>query len=514
MRGKKNRIITLLLFLVISIEALYSATGGSLDARLLYFPKNVVNNGSVMIELSQAKSLDANSTDVPSDLQNTSRDNLMLFRLRDMLLSGTENAYTTQSSYNWNGITTRQNLYTSSSYSYGQHNRYNNYYDRINNSSGKVYQGTTTTNSTVMTITTSGVFTHENNATATREFSLEAFCTESVLSSAGSGKANYSNNNPIQLGNDDTVLSDGATTHFKRTGNTYELVLPSTPYYVVSTSNYLYYPERIRSFDVAISLDGTNNSLEAGYYTTTITIETTQYYEYEVIIGNITFRKEATVPLTETITIRGYVGETPGTSNGIYTFTVSSASDTYSMNLGLTSQTDANAYEIAKVSFHQMDIINQSLTTSEQDSHATKFNIYISPTSNYEASGSYQFIKMSSENQARSDTNTIYYDLYLKTSQGMKTFSQINSGTSFSGDGVVISTAGTGTKSTTYKLVPEYDYFWIGEGNSSIGGIQTEYREKWDLEIPIYLKISSSSLNKVHDAGMYYSYVYFTLVAN
>lgn len=514
MGGNKKHIIIALTVLFVSICSLYSANGGSLDARLLYFPKNVVNNGSVMIELSQAKSLDANTTDVPTDLQNTSRDNLMLFRLRDMLLSGTANAYTTDSSYTWNNIRTYRNLYTSNNYSYGEFYNYSNYYDRINNSSGRIYHGTTTTNSTVVTITTSGVFTHENNATSTRAFSLEAFCFESVLSGAGNGKANYSNTTPVQLGDDDTVLSDGSTTHFKRTGNTYELILPSTPYYVVSTSNYLYYPEYIRSFDVAVSLEDTNNTLEAGYYTTTITIQTTQYYEYEVIIGNITFRKEATVPLTETITLRGYVGEVPGTTTGIYTFTVSSATDTYSMDLGLATQSDNDAYEIAKVSFHQIDIITSELSTNQQNSHKTKFTLYVSPTSDYTAAGTYQFIKMNSENQVRSNVNTIYYDLYLKTNSGLKQIGSISSNATFTEEGTVLASAGKGSQNTTYKLVPKYDYFWIGEGSSSVGGISTEYREKWDLEVPIYLKITSTSLGKVHDAGMYYSYIYFTLVAN
>ncbi|MCQ2412511.1 MAG: hypothetical protein MJ057_06095 [Sphaerochaetaceae bacterium] len=425
--------------------------GGANEARLYYLPRNVANNRSVMIELTEQKALTVGN--ITTNYSNTSTNNLAIFRLRNSLNDGDQPA------------------------------------------PGNI----------VMTISSEDgwYFVNENNPTSKRSFELNAFCVEEK-----NVNRDYSTTVSTQaLGTNTTLTNSSATASFRKVGNTYQLSMPRTTF---SRDRLSMFSAYIREYDICVKIPDTNTELETGYYQTTLTITTTQYYEHETKVswGVANLERDGGVrTMTETITIRGYVGLDPEMDNSSYSFSVSSASDTYTMDLGITSQT--TPYNVADVQFSHLELVNSDPTSSE-NTLKNKFTIYISPTSDYTASGEYRFIKMNSENQARTAENTIYYDLYVNTSSGFQKFSAITSRMTFP-DGS-IGSAGVGTPATTFKILPVYSSDQISQAGAAGGSDQ--WKETWILDQNIYLKLTNASLQATHQSGLYYSYIYFTLVAN
>ena len=472
---KNRNILLTLIFLMFSAALLFASGGGgessgsgggTADALILYLQRNVSNNGNVMIELATAKKL--SSSDFGAEFQNNSKDNLSLFRVQSALLSGNKSQYS-----EWN---VSQNL---------------------------LGENDTTTNSTTLTIKTTGVFVHENNPTMQRPFTLSVFCTEQEFTSDQSGSnAHYENSNATL--NDTSVLpKSGASSTFKKTSEGYELFIPSGQYYVLKRT--AYFPKYVRNYDLCINLDEAAPGLEPGFYTATFEVTSTPYYEYEATVNTVRLTKKEMKKVNETITVRGYYGIDPETHEGSYTFTVLSAKDTYTMDLDL--QTGSNVtYDVAKMLFSHMYMANSKPSESTRKN---RFKLYISPTREYKDAGDYMFIRMNSENQARTDENTVYYDLYLNVGgeDSYKKFSNLGYSPSYSG---TIGSAGV-YSGNTYYVVPDYDSYWISQES---GDIATVYRETWTLEQELYLKVSDKSLGKAHQSGLYYSNVYFTLVAD
>lgn len=425
-----------LLFPVMSLFA-----GGANEGRVYYFPRNVVNNQSVMIELTQAKSL--STTTLAADYVNNSTDNLAIFRLRDSL----------NSSYN--------------------------------SGSG-----------VIVTISSESdwYFVHENNPTSKRSFQLQAFCVDRA-------STDYSADSFQALSSSTTLGESGASTYFKYENGVYTMLLPYTSFSWKFNLKVglAYLAAYIREFDVCVVIPDDNTNLESGYYTTTLTISSTTYQETNSN-GNADGNAKT---MTETITLRGYVGVDPGESGGVYSFSIGSLADTYSMDLGITTQ--STPYAVASASF-----LYNELVTSITSNAASRFTIYISPTNKYSDAGTYKFIKIGSENQARTDANTIYYDLYLGTGSGYKSIGSAGSYTLNEG---TIGSAGklSDSVSTTYYIRPKYSYQQTSS-TGILGSNSNEYMEKWELDQPIYLMLTTESLAATHNPGMYYSNVYFTLV--
>ncbi|MBR2281352.1 MAG: hypothetical protein IJ863_01880 [Spirochaetales bacterium] len=432
-----RRVAAILFTLIIFLPCLFA--GGANEGRAYYFPRNVVNNQNVMIELTQAKSLSTST--ISADYENSSPDNLAIFRLRDSLRTKDQSV------------------------------------------SGGV----------VVTISSNDgwCFVHENNPTSRRSFQLSGFCVERQSSSYGVDSFQ-------KLANSTTLSRSGAKSYFKfnEGAQTYTMLMPYTDFY---EGLFSFYANYIREFDVCVVIPDDNTTLEAGYYTTTLTITSTAYQEC-----NSNGRKDGGAKtISETVTLRGYVGIDPTGNEGSYSFTVTSAADTYSMNLGITSQN--TPYAVANTSF-----LYNHIDSSAASNGAGKFTIYISPTREYETSGTYRFIKIGSESQARTDINTIYYDLYLNTNNGYKSMGSLGSAT-LNGN---IGSAGklSNAVPTTYFVRPKFTPTKISD--SGILGGSTQYLNTWELDQTIYLKLTSGSMAATHNPGMYYSYVYFTLVYN
>ena len=451
----RNRVLLLtLLLLIVPLSLLFA--GGASEGRLVYLPRNVVNNSNVMIELSQAKQL----TSITTDFSNTSTNNLALFRLRDTLRKDSSLSQPSDSS---NGV--------------------------------------------VVTISSldGWKFVHENNPTATIDFSMNAFCTERKRD--GRNFNNYVDT--VSLGSSNKLKYSSFNTYFKLENNKYKTIIPFTDF---GRDWWSYYANYIRELDFCIIIPN-NVSAESGYYTTRLTITSTSFTEYDE-----DGRSLGTSSLNYTITIRGYVGIDPGT-NSSPSFIVSSAADTYSMNLDLASQT--TPYIVANVKFLNVAIVNSEPDNSTQK---TKYTIYISPTNVYNDGGTgttsdpieyrYKFIRIGSESQARTDENTVYYDLYLKTSaNGYTAMKSITTNTTLSTGKIGSAGVLSNSVKTTFKLLPKYNSEQIS--SAGLFGGSTEYKETWELDQDIYLKLTSESMaaRLQHQPGIYYSNIYFTMVS-
>ena len=450
--GRKS-LLLIMLILILPMGLLFA--GGAAEGKLIYLPRNIVNNTGVMIELSQAKELST----VAADYSNTSSDNLALFRLRDTL--------------------------------------------RKDNSHSQP------ANNVVLTISSQDnwQFIHEDNPTSKIGFQMNAFCTERKRD--GRNFNNYVSTKKLE---ETTKLGySNFEPNFKKEGDVYTCLIPFTDF---GRDILSYYANYIREYDFCIVIPN-DVTAESGYYTTTLTVTSTTVKEYDED-GNST----GTTSLSETITIRGYVGLDPGTGSGDYSFFVSSTADTYSMDLDISSQ--STPYWVANVQFLNVDVKSSK---PDADTEKTRYTIYISPSPTYSVGGTgadtdlteyrYKFIKMGTESQARNDTNTIYYDLYLKTSaNGYTALKSCTANTTYATG--TIGSAGVLSNSvkTTFKLLPKFESEQISK--SGLLGGNNEYKVTWTLDQDIYLKLTQASLNAQlqHQPGIYYSNIYFTMVVN
>ena len=464
---KKALFFTIFLIVLLSsclfaeglIDALF---GTSENCDLLYLPRTFVNNANVMIELSQAKGI--SSTTTTADFSNSDENHQAMFKIRDSL-------------------------------------------ENVNDNKNLVIE---------ITSDNDWNFVNESNAMETRPFSIGVICFDREYKSQN--YTTYSThvldmNSSHKLVNGEYVAADdwSETTSLTQSGGSITVDFDGTKYTITipltsTTDNSK--PKYMRDIDFCIVLDETIDDLESGYYSTTLHINTNKQYKTTSSTGG---------PLSETVNLRGYIGADPGENNATYSFLVSSATDTYSMDLNIPNHKTVKAYNVASVSFLYSEI---SKTKPDDEDAENRFIIYISPTARYENGGRYQFIKLDSDNQARSDMNTIYYDLYIKT--GDNAYTAMNSKTSSTdkAEGKLGSwgryTGSGNNVTTTYYLRPKYTYSQIS--SASYFGGETKYQLTWELDQNIWLKINDSthdatynSLGKVHYSGMYWSYIYLTL---
>ena len=332
-------------------------------------------------------------------------------------------------------------------------------------------------------------------------------------------------------------LSDGTTqTWFRSLGNgDYELYVPSTPT-VKAGSNDYYYPLLLRLFDICIKLAAPQGgeSLESGYYTTTITIESTSTYTNTLWKGEKTYNQQTgrykienevlTMNMSETITVYGYIGDTSSSTLKTHQLNVSSSTDSFSADLGKP----ANLYSVAKIDFHATETLrsdtNADIAPNPSNSalvlgRANYYKVYITPTpftTSTSQYGDYVFKKVTDQNV------TIGYDLYMQTSSGevqltgteSQTASYINCEPNpyVSNSYTEIFPSSTVIQSVTVNgnvvcLTPKYTVNRETYQGSSL----TTYNESWSLS-NFYLYIKSKYTSQ--SAGRYTSDIYVTLVTN
>lgn len=424
-----------------------SGTGTySEEARLFYFPRSVVDNSNVLVNLASSHSM--NASDFNENFVNYTDSNLALFRIRETLI--TEAVDTGRSS----------NLSES------------------------------------ITITIESLddwtFVNEYNSTRTTNFTLDAFCVEEWFEyiTTPSKKTIVHPLPAIQLGATTTLGNSGDSATFKSVGDNYELELPYT-YFQKGTGRY--YPKFYRNADICLNIPEFGSGLEPGYYTTRLRVTIPDHYEAD-INGNKTYGFGRSF----VITIRGYLGIDANNATGSSSFYVLSMENTYSMDLGIASNPDGG-YAIANAKFQYFDVLLgpegvQNAPNVLPANPQVKYTVYISSTSNYnDTSTPFRFIKIGSERQARTDDNTIYFRLAWE------------------------STNAAYDNQTTAPLYmrPKYTYRQISKTSSANTG-RDSYQVNWEMDnvIKLYLTDQSLQTYAYHQEGMYYSYIYFTLVTN
>lgn len=335
--------------------------GGANEGNLYYFPRNVVDNMNVMIELNGEHSLAAGEID--KEFKNTSKDNLDAFRIRDSL---------------------------------------------------KKLDRDSSNNEVTMTISSTNgwKFVHETNSTSTRDFSLSVFCVEMTENNRNYTAADAME---IELNKTNKLPSSEATVSFTKPSGVYKLVFPTTSFTRHEASLYAAF---IRDFDFCIVLDELESGtyLETGYYMTTLNVTVSSYKKSDdTSFLGYHYHEENTGDLTAfSVTLRGYVGITPEMST-TPSFIVVSTEYTYSMDLAPVSpkQSPSAGYPIATISFSRSSLETTNPSNVNSNQKAGKYKIYISPTSDYNVAGKYYFIKNGTENFARTSDITVYYDLYI-----------------------------------------------------------------------------------------------------
>lgn len=416
------------------------------DARLYFFPRNVVNNSSVLVNLSTPKSkLSAGIVFTPNFINN-SNENLALFRIRENLMS-----------------------------------------EAVENG-----QSSNRTDSITITIESDSdwTFVSEYNSTRTTEFFLDAFCSEAEYKyDKRTKKTSYEYANDAQLSGNSTLGRSRASATINKVGNVYELQLPYT-YFEKGTNRY--YPKFTRDVDICLRIPEFGTGLEPGYYSTTFRVIIPAHDEIRDNQVRINVPQEIYV-----VTIRGYLGIDAQSATGASSFYVLSTENTYSMDLGISDESE-NGYEVAEAFFSYFNVVegaegvqNANILPTNPDE---KFTIYVSPTRDYHnTSAQFMFIKIGSEHQARTNANTIYYRLDWNSENP-------------SNDNK--------TNAPLY-MRPTYTYKQISRASSGSTG-KDRYQIRWEMDNTIMLYLTNESLQSSleHQEGMYYSYIYFTLVSN
>lgn len=414
------------------------------EARLYYFPRNVVDNRNVMINLTSATHMSA--SDFNEVFVNYSESNLALFRIRENLITDTVGT----------GATT--------------------------NLTGSIKIRIESLDD--------WTFVSEYNSTRTTTFTLDAFCVEQDFHYTTNPKKSwYTTSAGVALNANSTLSPSGNAATFKKIGNYYELELPYTFF---QRGSGRYYPMYIRNADVCLNIPEFGSGLEPGYYTTELRVTIPAHNE-------VTINQVPTLVAEQsfTITVRGYLG-IDAEASGSSSFYVLSMEDTYSMDLGISSN-PAQGYSVAEAKFAYFNILSgpegvQNATGVLPTNPETKFTVYISPTSDYtDTTSQFRFIKIGSERQARTDDNTIYYSLSWQSDN---------------------SRYDNQTTATIY-MRPKYSYKQISKTSSGNTG-RDSYQVNWEMDniIKLYLTDQSLQTSAYHQEGMYYSYIYFTLVTN
>lgn len=433
------------------VMAVIFASGAS-ETGVFYYPRNVVNNSNVVIDLSDgSRSIGLGLDDFNVAFENFDSKHLALFRIEENLTN------------------------------------------RLNDQ----------TNSDGLEITIKSLdnwkFVHETNITSTRNFSIGVVRLKRARTDHWS-QANwfdflYTKNDPDYYELDSTegkVLLGLSGTGASRT-----IALNYTDFEVPRSVRL--YCINIYDYDFFVTLEEEAGYMESGFYSTRLEVTIPSHKTHKVSDNGTAIEvKENIQSETYYITLTGHVGDYE-TENTTYNFIVNSANDTYNMDLNKTvGETSSTPFQIARVQF-VYSLSNKPSATANAES---KFKVYISPTQNYRAtytSGTnpYYFIGRGTEYIERTDANTVYYSLCDSTGASFPVASEIT-GTDRWGNNTTSTIS-----NTTYQLVPVYDNGYTTANK--------KYNESWTLDQYVYLKIAKDA---VHDSGVYTTNIYFTLVVN
>ena len=226
----------------------------------------------------------------------------------------------------------------------------------------------------------------------------------------------------------------------------------------------------------------------------TVTIETYKTHSASASftlfgLGPININVDDTIQSqTKDLVIRGYVGDDSLTITEQTSFIVSPGTDTYSMQLSPDKRPES-PYDIAKVSFFHSESTSTGTTTQDLN----KYSILISPTSNYRATYGPEeqpyYLMKDGTKYNRTPENTVYYHLC-----------------DANGTPLTKATEEFGAGTMTYQIKAKYN---DPKKNTTTG----KYDKKWEIDNKIYLEIDDPE-NAQYESGVYFSYIYFTLMTN
>jgi len=314
-------------------------------------------------------------------------------------------------------------------------------------------------------------FVHENNKTKKRPFSIKCYRYNWTIDS-----------NTQNTYNEDSYLDNNLFTPSSYDDITpYSFTLPAcseTQYNLGLIENQVpnfFEEELVLELPSVSDVD----NLETGYYYAEFTIT------YVDINGST---------IIQPIKIKGYVNISASEISEPFSFYVASTDKTYNLDL-----TDTDTYNsIVTLNFNKTKPENLA-SAPTGTGYDDKYTIYISPASEptsiigvYSLVGAispYVFIRKGTENQLRTQENTVVYRIYKNTSGG--TFDSLNN------NGV------------TFKIPVPYTYDEVSQG-TIWGNSNKDYIEKWVMDnTPIYIKPEDLPENTIQQAGSYYSNIYF-----
>lgn len=360
--NRRKRLFAFIMILTVTLFCVYA--GADWENVLLCQPTNVINNQNVMVEMSQAKSIQSTVFDsvtysAPYKSSYVDQGDIVLFTLIDTL----------DSSKNSSTIT---------------------FSIESDNAAGFF-------------------FVKDGNETNTVRYELEA-CFIEFEKETRWFTVNYPKTNAGKKLVLNTAASCGErkSTQFSYNGSDeYTLTIPTTSYSSLwglgISGNY---PQHIRFYYVCIKILGGQN-LEEGTYTTSFHISYPGLAE------------------PEKYTIKGYVGEKPVTDSTDFSFFIDPGNDSYFTNLVVAKGDNSPAKDIASLQFYYT---RRNTYSSDPNSGnlRKKFTIYISPTNTYSDDTRYVFKKTGTENQSDSFANRIYYEIDTTNTTGLTKYNNLD----------------------------------------------------------------------------------------
>lgn len=436
----KKIVFVLITLLSLGLFSVYA--NGASETDLYYYPRNVVNNSNVVIDLSDKEhTIKLSSTDFGRDFVNNDAKHLGLFRIEENLSNYNDDQYDT------NGIEVK--------------------IKSLDN----------------------WKFVHETNITSTRDFTINAF----KITRTRTDHWNWGTNEP-----DFNTASNASVQALTDTAGVLSFYASYSGFDRPVVKRYV---SNIFEYDFAIELKPEDGYLEAGYYTTRLEVTVAKHKTHKSDNWGGVDLKSNVDESTYNIVLRGHVGDYED-NNATYNFLVTSATDTYKMDLGKTiAQTKQSPFQIARVQFLYA-LSNQNSTTPRA---TTKFRIYISPSNNYRQTygnnvNPYYFYARGTEYLERDYSNTVWYKLCDENGNALPAAKE-RTGTNTSNE--------TSISSMTYQLLPDYVDGYTAANR--------KYNETWSLDKYIYLYAvrrpgDNTNVEPVHDSGIYFANIYFTLV--
>ena len=404
--SRNKYLFVILLIATLSLFAVYA--NAEWENVLLSQPTDVINNQSVLIELSQPKSIVFDSAfgstafSAPYKSSYVQEGNIVLFTLIDTLDS--------------------------------------------DKNSGNISLSITSEDATGF------FFTKDGNETNTLQYEIEMCLLEfSYKRTYRDPYYTYektSKSDKLQL-NTETTIGDSKKTKFETVGaNAYKLSIPVTDYTSWAGLGWLGdYPKHIRYYYACVKILGGQN-LEEGTYTSSFFVEST-----------------GLIPRTK-YTIKGYVGEKPLVETTSCSFYIDPTPESYFMDLVVKKEDISPSKDIASIKLYNTRRKSYSNDPSKEDVKK-RFTIYISPTSVYTDNGRYVFKKIGTENQ--SDDNfayRIYYDIDTTNTTGLTKLNNTNNTYYFYPEytnQLISTSSGTKTYQEFWKLEDKHIFIKVAE---------------------------------------------------